>query len=156
MNEQFEHIKFMDTYNLTIDDLPAHIKLQVSGFNIYDAALDDISIENEKEGEKVGALLKRVDTEILLELEEEFDDLLLENGVRTHKKEKLENTSVSDEMLLEQLFKMGRTRNIGRSDLRAMGMEAKINGNTIVGAYFLKKESTFYHRYQIILLDEKI
>lgn len=154
MEGEFRHIKFMEDHDLTIDDLPNHIKYQVAGFNGYYAAYDDISFEDSKEAGTVKRELKELDWQILQELEEEFDELLEIPGINVGKKVSKEVLG-NEELLLDELVKRGRTRNIGRSELRDMGMETRIRNATVIGKYILKKESMFYHRYSIIPLKEE-
>jgi hypothetical protein len=152
MEEEFEYIKFMQNHNLTIDDLPIHIKYPVAGFNTTHWSLNDI--DDEIEEDRIREELKEIDGLILEELEEEFDELLSATEINTNEKVSKEQLN-SEETLLDHLVERGRTKNIGRSELRDMGMETRIKNNTIIGKYILKKESLFYHRYNIQRLKEE-
>ncbi|WP_027395066.1 hypothetical protein [Aquimarina latercula] len=110
---------------------------------------------------------KKLDIEILKDIEEEYEDRLT-NNKRTELIKKPEvivkksspktpqkrvpPKEKTDEMILDELVKMKRTKGIKRSKLRDMGLKTKIGGDTIIGKYMLERTSFFYHVYDIILM----
>ena len=55
----------------------------------------------------------------------------------------------TDESILNELVKMGRTQDIGRSTFRNLGIKTPLGWETVIGKYVVKRTSFFSYRYAI-------
>ncbi len=152
---------FLDKNQLKVSALPKLIQNKIE----YHSELHDLIEYTESEiHQEIKEELERLDYEILMDIQEEYQDRL-QNNERLEKlarsptlKKSIKKKAItrlrSDQSILEELVKMGRTKNIGRSVLKEMGIKAKIGRNTIIGNYLLKKVSLVRYSYDIIPLDK--
>lgn len=107
--------------------------------------------------------LEELDLEILEDIDEEYADKLQFNEIEEALEEtpKLEAVAkatvkptaqkpVTDESILDELVKMGRTRDIGRSTFKDLGMKTPLGWETVIGKYRVVRTSVFRYRYEII------
>lgn len=107
--------------------------------------------------------LEALDLEILEDIDEEYADKLEFNTIeealetppslepvisKVKPKPGLKKT-VTDEMLLDELVKIGRTQNIGRSTFKDLGLTSKLGWETSIGKYRVVRTSVFRYRYTI-------
>lgn len=100
--------------------------------------------------------LEELDLEILEDIDEEYADKLEFNEIEEEleSKPKLEKVSIqkqkpTDESILDELTKMGRTQDIGRTTFRDLGIKAELGWQTSIGKYNVKRTSVFRYRYAI-------
>ncbi|WP_231959425.1 hypothetical protein [Nonlabens sp. Hel1_33_55] len=55
----------------------------------------------------------------------------------------------TDEDIINELVKMGRTDNIGRSTFKDLGVKIALGRETIIGKYRVTRTSVFRYRYGI-------
>tara|TARA_R110000796_G_scaffold66452_1_gene152850 strand:+ start:152 stop:628 length:477 start_codon:yes stop_codon:yes gene_type:complete len=103
--------------------------------------------------------LEELDLEILEDIDEEYADKLEFNEIEealeeqsvlekvAPKKETLKPTT--DEAILDELFKMGRTQDIGRSTFKDLGIKTQLGWETIIGKYRVVRTSVFRYRYEV-------
>lgn len=148
---------FLEENQIRKTDLPKPLVEKIDIFWKLHKLLDAIQ---DSDRDDLLEQLEQLDYEILGEIEEEYEDQLENNDrleelknsplVRASIKKTAKTKLRSDEGILQELVKMKRTKNIRRSKLIAMGMKTKIDGDTIIGKYLLKRTSFFYYRYDII------
>ncbi|WP_281989739.1 hypothetical protein [Aquimarina aggregata] len=110
--------------------------------------------------------LEQLDYEILGEIEEEYEDQLENNDrleeilksplVKKSIKDKAKAKVRTDESILQELVSMGRMKNIRRSVLKSLGVQSKIEHDTVIGKYRLKRMSFFFHVYGIVPLKKGV
>ena len=103
--------------------------------------------------------LEELDLEILEDIDEEYADKLEFNEIEdvldeqpvleivATKKETPKPTT--DEAILDELFKMGRTQDIGRSTFKDLGIKTQLGWETIIGKYRVVRTSVFRYRYEV-------
>lgn len=106
--------------------------------------------------------LEELDLEILEDIDEEYADKLEFNEIEdaldeqpvlekaAPKKETLKPTT--DEAILDELVKMGRTQDIGRSTFKDLGIKTQFGWQTIIGKYLVTRTSVFSYRYSVTIL----
>jgi regulator of replication initiation timing len=104
--------------------------------------------------------LEELDLEILEDIDEEYADKLEFNDIEevldeqpvleivATKKETPKPTT--DEAILDELVKMGRTKDIGRSTFKDLGIKTLLGWETVVGKYRVVRTSVFRYRYEIV------
>jgi regulator of replication initiation timing len=113
--------------------------------------------------------LEELDLEILEDIDEEYADKLEFNEIEevleekpvlekviTQKRE-LEKViikpeipkKITDESILDELVKMGRTQDIGRSTFRDLGIKTQLGWETSIGKYRVVRTSVFRYRYEV-------
>jgi len=115
--------------------------------------------------------LEELDLEILEDIDEEYADKLEFNEIEDAldeqpliekvitQKPELEKViikpetpkKITDESILDELVKMGRTQDIGRSTFRDLGVKTQLGWETVIGKYRVKRTSVFKYRYGIEL-----
>ena len=105
--------------------------------------------------------LESLDLEILEDIDEEYADKLefndIEDALEDEPKlekviaEQLNNQpkKATDEDILDELVKMGRTENIGRSTFRDLGVKTILGWETLIGKYRVVRTSVFRYRYEV-------
>ena len=104
--------------------------------------------------------LEELDLEILEDIDEEYADKLQFNEIEEALDEapKLKKVAApttktpapaTDESILDELVKMGRTTDIGRSTFRDLGIKTALGWETVIGKYKVVRTSVFRYRYQI-------
>lgn len=109
--------------------------------------------------------LEELDLEILEDIDEEYADKLQFNEIDEALEEipKLEAVTkqaakptpqkpVTDESILDELVKMGRTKDIGRSTFKDLGMKTPLGWETVIGKYRVVRTSVFRYRYGVKLI----
>ncbi|TPN87150.1 ECF-type sigma factor family protein [Aquimarina algicola] len=157
-NKAIEFKQFLKENNIKKKDLPEPIQEMIE---IYDQLYELVDTMEEPNLQELMEQLEKLDIDILEDIEEEYEDLLT-NNERTELPKKPEVTikkspqktvptkEKTDEMILDELVKMKRTKGLRRSKLRGMGLKTKIGGDTIIGKYMLERTSFFYYRYNIV------
>lgn len=103
--------------------------------------------------------LEELDLEILEDIDEEYADKLEFNEIEdaldeqpvleivATKKETPKPTT--DEAILDELVKMGRTKDIGRSTFKDLGIKTQLSWETVIGKYRVVRTSVFRYRYEV-------
>jgi len=103
--------------------------------------------------------LEELDLEILEDIDEEYADKLEFNEIEdvldeqpvleivATKKETPKPTT--DEAILDELVKMGRTKDIGRSTFKDLGIKTQFGWETVIGKYLVIRTSVFRYRYEV-------
>ena len=106
--------------------------------------------------------LEELDLEILEDIDEEYADKLEFNEIEdvldeqpvleivATKKETPKPTT--DEAILDELVKMGRTKDIGRSTFKDLGIKTQLGWETVIGKYRVVRTSVFRYRYSVKIL----
>ena len=106
--------------------------------------------------------LEELDLEILEDIDEEYADKLEFNEMEdvldeqpvleivATKKETPKPTT--DEAILDELVKMGRTKDIGRSTFKDLGIKTQLGWETVIGKYRVVRTSVFRYRYSVKIL----
>ncbi|MCH3884552.1 hypothetical protein [Tenacibaculum aquimarinum] len=105
--------------------------------------------------------LEALDLEILEDIDEEYADKLEFNEIEEALEEQpvLEKVMpkkespkpTNDEAILDELVKMGRTQDIGRSTFKDLGLISKLGWETVIGKYLVVRTSVFRYRYGITI-----
>ncbi len=159
---------FLKDNHIKKTDLP---KPLVEKINLFWKLHDLLGSIQESDEQELLEQLERLDYEILGDIEEEYEDQLenndrleeLKNDLVTFKKpigrkiiKKRRSTERNTDLnIIDELVKMKRTKNIGKSELIEMGLKTKIGRSTIIGSYVLKRISLFFYRYDIIPLKKE-
>lgn len=105
--------------------------------------------------------LEELDLEILEDIDEEYSDKLEFNEIEdvldeqpvleivATKKETPKPTT--DEAILDELVRMGRTKDIGRSTFKDLGIKTQLGWETVIGKYRVVRTSVFRYRYRVKL-----
>lgn len=56
---------------------------------------------------------------------------------------------ITDESIINELFKLGRTENIGRSTFKDLGIKAQLGWETVIVKYPITRTSVFKYLYEI-------
>lgn len=103
--------------------------------------------------------LEELDLEILEDIDEEYADKLEFNEIEdvldeqpvleivATKKETPKPTT--DEAILDELVKMGRTKDIGRSTFKDLGIKTQLGWETVISKYRVVRTSVFRYRYEV-------
>ena len=94
----------------------------------------------EEDRSELKAKLQQLDQEIYQDMLDTFEDALANN-------DELEET---DEDILEQLWRMKRTKGLSRSALKKYGIKRNLSGwNIPVGKYILRRTEIFSYTYNL-------
>lgn len=66
-------------------------------------------------------------------------------------KEQPKQRVIVEESILDELVKMGRTKNIGHSTFKDLGIKTALGWDTVIGKYRVVRTSVFRYRYGIIM-----
>ena len=66
-------------------------------------------------------------------------------------KEQPKQKVITDEAILDELLKMGRTQDIGRSTFKDLGVKTVLGWETVIGKYRVIRTSVFRYRYAVIM-----
>lgn len=156
--KRIEHKIFLKNNQLDKSLLLEPIQDKIEIFDRMHKLLDTVS-----DCEKGHLLdqLEELDLEILEDIDEEYADKLQFNEIEEALDEapKLEKVvapktkapaPTTDESILDELAKMGRTTDIGRSTFRDLGVKTALGWETVVGKYKVVRTSVFRYRYSII------
>ncbi|WP_452223712.1 hypothetical protein [Lacinutrix chionoecetis] len=107
--------------------------------------------------------LEELDLEILEDIDEEYADKLEFNEIEEKLNEqpvlekivaqKEVSRPITDEAILDELVKMGRTKDIGRSTFKDLGMKTHLGWETIIGKYRVVRTNVFRYRYKVEKLN---
>ena len=158
--KKIEHQIFLQRNQLAKKLLLQPIQEKMEIFDRMHKLLDNVSV-----CEKDALLdeLEALDLEILEDIDEEYADQLEHNEITEELKEKqvafekvMDDTPAStkkkkptDEDIINELVKMGRTENIGRSTFKDLGFNVALGWETIIGKYRVTRTSVFRYRYGI-------
>ncbi len=154
--KKIEHQTFLKNNNLDKKLLLEPIQDKIEIFDRMHKLLDTVS-----DCEKGDLLeqLEELDLEILEDIDEEYADKLEFNEIEEALEEQpvLEKVmpkkespkSTNDEAILDELVKMGRTQDIGRSTFKDLGLKSKLGWETVIGKYRVVRTSVFRYRYLI-------
>ena len=162
-----QHKDFMTGNKLDSNAFSKPVQKKVQIFDKMFAGLEDTVAEDRKE---LLHQLKELDHEIHEDMLEEMEDQLENNDVlepahpsdeekekkpEPKKEEKPEkkaepNPKNSDETILDELWKIGRTKGLSRSFLKENGIRRNITGWTIlIGKYALHRTAVFSYKYNL-------
>jgi len=159
--EKIQHKAFMDSNKLEIAAFSEPVQKKVGIFNKMHSKLEDTVEDDRKELLKQ---LKELDHEIQEDMLDELEDQLENNEVVEQPEKKPESKKeekpkqpapppkkeTSDESILDELWKIGRTRGLSRSFLSQCGIKANISGWTIpIGKYALHRTAVFSYKYNL-------
>ncbi len=156
--KKIEHKTFLKNNNLDKKLLLQPIQEKIEIFDRMYKLLETVS-----DCEKGNLLeqLESLDLEILEDIDEEYADKLEFNDIEEALDEqpKLEKVvtektvvtskKVTDESILDELVKMGRTQDIGRSTFKDLGVKATLGWETVIGKYRVIRTSVFRYRYEV-------
>lgn len=165
--KKIEHQIFLTSNKLDANLLLEPIQEKIEIFNRMHKLLETVS---DCEKEDLLEQLEALDLEILEDFDEEYADKLNYNEIEevlNNTELKLENVEEklaeiskqpkeqaskkhSDESILEELVKMGRTQNIGRSTFKDLGIKTQLGWETIIGKYRVVRTSVFRYRYEVL------
>jgi hypothetical protein len=155
--KEIEFKQFLKENKLKVIDLPEPIQEKIDIFYRLYELLDTIQ---ESDLQELQEQVAQLDIEILEDIEEQYEDQLTNNepleklleseGI----KKSVPKKKRSDESILDELVKMGRTQNIRKSELTAMGIKRKIKRDMVIGKHVLKRTSVFFHVYRIVALKK--
>lgn len=156
--KKIEHKIFLKNNSLDKKLLLEPIQDKIEIFDRMYALLETVS-----DCEKGNLLeqLEALDLEILEDIDEEYADKLEFNEIEEALEEtpaletiitkKESQKPTTDEAILDELVKMGRTQNIGRSTFKDLGLKSKLGWETFIGKYRVVRTSVFRYRYAIIV-----
>jgi len=154
--KKIEHQAFLNRNTLDKKMLLEPIQEKIEIFDRMHALLDTVS-----DCEKGNLLeqLEELDLEILEDIDEEYADKLQFNEIEEAleeqpvlekiAKKKPQSKKVTDETILDELVKMGRTKDIGRSTFKDLGIKTQLGWETIIGKYRVVRTSVFRYRYEV-------
>lgn len=154
--KKIEHKTFLKNNSLDKKLLLEPIQDKIEIFDRMYALLETVS-----DCEKGNLLeqLEALDLEILEDIDEEYADKLEFNEIEEALEETpaLENVALeketpkpaNDEAILDELVKMGRTQDIGRSTFKDLGLKSKLGWETVIGKYRVVRTSVFRYRYGV-------
>ena len=159
---------FLNDYELEDKELPEPIQEKIAIFWRMHELLQTMQ---KCDLQELLEQLEALDLEILQDILEAFEDNLSNNDVmelpvmeakeikvvpekEVEVKRKVTSIAKTDETILEELVKMKRTKNIGKSEFEEMGLKTKLGRSVVIGKYALKRVSIFFKRYDIIILEE--
>ena len=108
--------------------------------------------------------LESLDLEILEDIDEEYADKLEFNDIEealedepkleevTTEKSNKPTQKTTDETILDELVKMGRTQDIGRSTFKDLGIKTILGWETVIGKYCVTRTSVFRYQYEVKIL----
>lgn len=156
--KKIEHQIFLKRNGLATKLLLQPIQEKIEIFDRMHALLDKVSVCDK---DALIDELEALDLEILEDIDEEYADQLEYNEITEELKEKqvafekvMEDAPApkkkpTDEDIINELVKMGRTENIGRSTFRDLGVKVALGWETIIGKYRVTRTSVFRYRYEI-------
>lgn len=157
--KKIEHQSFLKNNKLDKKLLLQPIQEKIEIFDRMYALLDTVT-ECEK-GDLIEQL-EELDLEIREDIDEEYADKLEFNEIEEALEDKPELEKivakkepvkkVTDESILDELVKMGRTKDIGRSTFKDLGIKAQLGWETIIGKYRVTRTSVFRYRYGLVVL----
>jgi len=154
--KKIEHQSFLKNNKLDKKLLLQPIQEKIEIFDRMYALLETVT-----DCEKGDLLeqLEELDLEIREDIDEEYADKLEFNEIEEvlNEQPKSETKSAkqqshnknTDESILDELMKMGRTDDIGRSTFRDLGMKEELGWETIIGKYRIIRTSVFRYRYEV-------
>lgn len=156
--KKIEHKTFLENNKLGAKLLLQPIQEKIEIFDRMHKLLETVS-----DCEKGNLLeqLESLDLEILEDIDEEYADKLEFNAIEEalDDEPKLEKViaekpnklpqKATDEDILTELVKMGRTENIGRSTFKDLGIRTVLGWETVIGKYRVVRTSVFKYRYKI-------
>ena len=135
---KMKHKAFMQKTNLQISDFTGPVQKKVSIFDTMQSKLKETIGEDHTE---LTGKLFELDQEICSDMFDEMQDRLENNDVIE---------SPSDEAILEQLWKMKKTKGLRRSDLKKYGIKIKIKGWEMrIGKFILHRTKAFSYIYDL-------
>ncbi len=154
--KKIEHQVFLKTNKLDKKLLLQPIQEKME---IYDRMYRLLDTVSDCDKDNLIEQLETLDLEILEDIDNEYADkleyneleeLIEDKPVPVKIATKIElPKKITDESILDELVKMGRTQNIGRSTLRDLGIKTELDWETLIGKYRLSRTSVFRYRYSI-------
>ena len=154
--KKIEHKTFLKNNSLDKKLLLEPIQDKIEIFDRMHKLLDTVS--DCEQGDLLEQL-EELDLEILEDIDEEYADKLEFNEIEEALEEQtvLEKVmpkkespkSTNDEAILDELVKMGRTQDIGRSTFKDLGLKSKLGWETVIGKYRVVRTSVFRYRYGV-------
>jgi regulator of replication initiation timing len=156
--KKIEHKTFLENNKLDTKLLLQPIQEKIEIFDRMHKLLETVS-----DCEKGNLLeqLESLDLEILEDIDEEYADKLEFNEIEealdeqpvleTVAPKKVTSKPVNDVAILDELVKIGRTQDIGRSTFKDLGIKTQLGWETVIGKYRVIRNSVFRYRYQISL-----
>jgi hypothetical protein len=133
--EQIEHRDFLKENSVETNSLPEALQQKI---NLFNKMLEFLNDTVDEDGETLKNKLKDLDSELVEDLENEFEDVLDNNEIDEQNND-----------ILEKLFKKGK-REVLKSELLEKGFKGKLTDDYIVtGTYVLQRTSTFRYVYKI-------
>lgn len=154
--KKIEHKTFLKNNNFDKKLLLEPIKDKIE---IYDRMYGLLETVSDCEKGNLLEQLEKLDLEILEDIDEEYADKLEFNEIEEALDEQpvLEKIAtqkevpkpITDEAILDELVKMGRTQDIGRSTFKDLGMKTQLGWKTVIGKYRVIRTSVFRYRYRV-------
>lgn len=155
---EFEHQSFMKANSLSKSAFSIPLQEKLGIFEKLHAKLNDTIDEDREE---LTDELEELDQEIYENMLEEYEEVLINNELDeeipeellvqkgTTKEPKLKEQP-SDEAVLDGLYKMKRTENLGRSLLKDLGVKTDLSAwNISLGKYELQRTAVFRFIYRL-------
>ncbi len=160
--------KFLEDYEIVIKELPEPIQEKIDIFWRMHKLLETIQ---ECDLQELLMQIEILDYEILQDVFETVEDRMPNNDImeipvmeakeikvkpkkEIEVKRKVSSKGKTDEDILDELVKIKRTTNIGKSEFEEMGLKTKLGRSVVIGKYVLKRTSIFFRRYDIIMLEK--
>lgn len=154
--EKILHRAFMDANKLSEGSFS---KAVAGKIGVFDKMLDRLEDTVGEDKKKLRSDLKELDHEILQDMLSEMEDELENNELPEEKQEAKKETpaspvpdskSKSDEALLDELWKMKRTKGLSRSFLQGLGIKKQLGGWEVeIGGYRLIRTAVFSYTYEL-------
>jgi len=150
--EKIQHKAFMAGNKLDSTAFSEPVQKKVGIFDKMHSKLEDTVADDRKELLKQ---LKELDHEIQEDMLDELEDQLENNDLvedpsGTSSAEKPEKKAPSDEAILEELWKIKRTKGLSRSFLKECGVRTNITGWTVpIGKFALHRAAVFSYKYDL-------
>ncbi|MCB0374788.1 MAG: hypothetical protein KDD04_02605 [Sinomicrobium sp.] len=133
-----KHKAFMRENKLEISDFTEPVQRKVRIFDQMQSKLKETTGEDHSE---LSGKLASLDLELCADMLDQMEDRLENNE---------EVEVASDEEILEELWKMKRTRGLKRSSLEKYGIKTRITGWTLrIGKFVLRRTATFSYIYDL-------
>ena len=154
--KKIEHKTFLKNNNLDKKLLLEPIQDKIEIFDRMHGLLETVT---DCEKDNLLEQLEELDLEILEDIDEEYADKLEFNEIEEALDEqpalekvlptKEVSKPITDEAILDELVKMGRTQDIGRSTFKDLGMKTQLGWETVIGKYRVVRTSVFRYRYGV-------
>ena len=145
--EKINHKEFMTGNKLDSTAFSEPVQKKVKIFDKMHSKLEDTVAEDRKELLKN---LKELDHEIREDMLNELEDQLENNEVIEDTDKAESKKAPSDEAVLDELWKIKRTKGLSRSFLKECGLRTNITGWSVpIGKYALHRAAVFSYKYDL-------